>query len=496
MQNSLSVELTGVSRQYPGQLALDDVSLDLRGGEVHSLVGENGAGKSTLIKILAGVEQPDTGRIRVDGSDVAISTPAIARDLGLAFVHQEPTAALHMSVAENVFIGDLPTIRGTGFLDRSEMNDRAAQLLSGLGVSVDPRRILSEYGAATRRVVEIARALAQDARLLVLDEPTAALPREDRQSLLELVRRFADTGGGVLYVSHHLDEIMSISDRLSALRNGKYVGTIDRAEMTRELAIEMILGEQVRHYHRIGRVLSEDGAATLKAERVRIGASSDPFDFRVRAGEVVGLFGRVDAGHEQFCRILVGDRRPAGGILELGGKAYAPLSPYHARRRGVGVLPGERKRQAVFALGTVTANINAGGTKGTSFGFVRDSMQRATAETWRSTLGIKVPSVVDGISTLSGGNQQKTVFARLLAREPQLLVLENPTAGVDLGARQDIYRAIDQAASTGLAVVVLSDDLDEIRLLSDRVVVFRNATVAGELEHSEVSSEAILELAL
>ena len=493
MSESVLVELQRITKSYPGQIALDDVSMQIQCGEVHALVGENGAGKSTLIRVLAGATQPDSGRIVVDGREDRLGGPAAARALGFAVVHQEPQIAPNQTVTENIFLGALPS--RLGMFDRAAAVARARQVLEPFEVDIDPRRRMADYGAAARRVVEIARAVSQNARLLILDEPTAALPAAERESLLTLIREFASSGGSVLYVSHHLDEILDVSDTVTALRNGQRAGTRPRAEVTREVAIRMILGTSLEAGESRNR--PTPGSVVLDVERLTTERGGSPHDLTVRSGEIVGLFGRIDAGHERLARAVAGATRPKSGGMCLRGKVYRPRSPHGARRQGVGFLPGERKTEAIFAHASVTENIVAGGAIGVvGGGFVRRNERHAVADRWRNQLDIKVPSVRRSIRTLSGGNQQKCLLARLLALNPALLVLEHPTFGVDLGARVEIYSTIYRATRDGLAVLVVSDDLDELQVLADRVVVFRNGAIQGALSGDDISSNRILELAL
>ncbi|MEQ8716396.1 MAG: sugar ABC transporter ATP-binding protein [Acidimicrobiales bacterium] len=492
--SSALIELRGIAKRYPGQVALDDVSLTIGRGEVHALVGENGAGKSTLIRVIAGATQPDEGTILVDGEVHRILGPRVARDLGIAVVHQEPQIAINRSVAENVFLGALPSVAGGVFFDRSAAKRQARRVLEPFGMDIDPHRTMSDYGTAARRVIEIAHAVSQNARLLILDEPTAALPAAERSVLLGLARDFADGGGSVLYVSHHLDEILEIADTVTALRNGRHAGTRPRSQVDRAIAIEMILGASLDPYVRDSSAVRSEVVLDVRDLKVtRDGASND---IQLRRGEVLGMFGRIDAGHEEVARIVGGVTRPVGGTMRLGGQRFRPRSPHAAKRRGVSFLPGERKKQAIFANSSVTENILAGNGIGAFAGLVRRGRRHSAAELWRERLGIKVPDVRQSISTLSGGNQQKCLMARLLASEPTVLVLEHPTVGVDLGARAEIYQTIARATEEGLAVLAVSDDLDELKALCDRVLVFRNGAITGALVEDEISSSTILGLAL
>ena len=487
------LRLEGLTKWYPGQLALDDVSLELREGEVHALVGENGAGKSTLIKILAGAIKPDAGTIEIDANIASFHDPSAPRKLGFAFVHQEPQIAINQTVAENVLLGGFPT-RGI-FIRRRAADTRAREVLNLFSVDVDPSRPMSDFGTATRRVIEISRAVAQEARFLVLDEPTAALPRAERARLLQLIRDFASSGGTVLYVSHHLDEILEISDQVTALRNGRFAGSRPRSEVDKETVIEMILGGQPTA-NRIPAAL-DSAEPVLAVADVAIAKDGPRVSLSLRRGEILGLFGRIDAGHEQTARAVAGVVRVAEGQMTLNGESYSPHTPHAARNRGVGFLPGERKTEAVFANASVAENITAGSMIGVhGLGLVDRRKRNTAASQWRDKLSIKVPRVSEQISTLSGGNQQKCMMARLLATDPEILVLEFPTVGVDLGARAEIYAIVLEAAGRGLAALVVSDDLDELTAIAHRVAVFRDGRITGILSGDEITNNNILEMAL
>lgn len=487
------LRLAGLTKMYPGQLALDNVSLDLRKGEIHALVGENGAGKSTLIKILAGAIKPDAGTIEIDGKVVYFHEPSAPRKLGFAFVHQERQVAINQTVAENVLLGGLPT---TGiFIRRRSAVAQARKVLELFGVDVDPSRLMSDYGSAMHRVIEISRAVAQEAKFLVLDEPTAALPRAERATLLQLIREFANSGGTVLYVSHHLDEILEISDHVTALRNGQLSGSWPRSEVDKEALIQMILGGQLTANRKPAEpdsteplLVLSDLASTQDGPHVSLS---------LRRGEILGLFGRIDAGHELTARAVAGVIRVAEGQMTLNGEPYSPRTPNAARTEGVGFLPGERKTQAVFANASVAENITAGSMVGVRrFGFIDRKKRNTVASEWRDKLTIKVPRVDAQINSLSGGNQQKCMMARLLATDPEILVLEHPTMGVDVGARSEIYTIVLDAAAKGLAALVVSDDIDELAAIAHRVAVFRDGEITGILSGNEISNNNILDLAL
>jgi ABC-type sugar transport system ATPase subunit len=492
--NQPIVAFNEVSKQYPGQLALNDVTFDINAGEIHALVGENGAGKSTLIRILAGLTAPSRGGVCVNGSPIRISGPASARALGFSFVHQEPEIAANLSVAENVFAGSLPVRRGRTLVDPKQLSRATKKILDSFEIDVDPRAKVGTLSAPIRRVVEIARAVSRRSRLLVLDEPTAALPAHERDVLLGFIRRFAEAGGAVLYVSHHIDEVLKVADRLTALRNGVRVGTELRSDLTREKIIRMMLGSDVSAYLQRGR--SSSGGPALSVNRLVMKEGDHPLDLRLSAGEVVGVIGRNEAGHEGFVRILAGGVRAHSGAMQIADQPYHPRSIAHARHERVVLLPGDRKLEGVFHTRSVAENIAAGNKASTRWGFISRSKENDHAQAWKGQLGIKADSVTTSIRSLSGGNQQKALFARVLAMDPKLLVLEHPTAGVDLGARRDIYAAIAQAAENGIAVIILSDDLEEIQTICDRVVVFRDRRISGTLEGNDIASEQMLRLAL
>ncbi|TAH36925.1 MAG: sugar ABC transporter ATP-binding protein [Planctomycetota bacterium] len=483
--------LRGISKSFGAVAALRDVSLDLRPGEVHALVGENGAGKSTLIKVITGAHAPDAGTLEIQGRRVESHSPRRARELGVAVIYQQPALFGELTVAENLLIGsDGP------LLDWRARRRRAAELLARVEAGVDPGALVRELAPAQQQLVEIARALRSEAPILILDEPTAVLARTESERLLQILLRLRERGAGILYISHRLEEVERIADRVSVLRDGRLVWSAPMAELTRPALVAHMVGRelaepQARGAGAAGPVLLEVAGLTSRE------AGLHDISLQVRAGEIVGLGGLVGAGRTELARCLVGLAPFQGGEVRVGGGVIKPRSPKDALACGIACVPEDRRRHGVLPALDVSENLTLPRLEAhTRRGLLDREGELAFARRWIERLRIKVPSPQTEVAALSGGNQQKVALARWLACEPRVLVLDEPTQGIDVGGRQEIHGLILEAAAKGCAVLLISSDLPELLELSDRIVVLRRGRVAGALPRAGASQEAVMSLAL
>lgn len=487
------VEVQNLTKTFPGVRALDDVSMVVEAGEIRALLGENGAGKSTLGKIVAGVYSRTSGSVLVDGVEIGEIDERAAGDLGIGIVHQEGSLVPQLSVAENIFAGRQPTT-WLGQVDKRTMRDRAAKLIAELGVSIDPTLKVAALSPAQAQIVEIAKALSRDLRVLILDEPTAALTLTETEKLFEVVRKLAANGVSVIYVSHRLAEIFSLCHSVTVLKDGKFAGVRKVAETSTEELIRLMVGREVH-------IKREDGTrrigdVVLEARDV----SAPPFvraaSMTVRAGEIVCLAGLIGAGRTEFCETIFGARRRRSGEIKIGGKPIHPAGPWDGKAAGIGMVPEDRKTSGLFLGMDLVSNISATVMRKVSTG-VRFSQRKAEELTTEfvNELKIATPSIRQIVGNLSGGNQQKVLLAKWLAVEPKLLIVDEPTRGVDVGARSEIYRLLRALASRGVALVVVSSDLPEVLALADRIIVMAEGNTVGELPGDTASEEQVLRLA-
>jgi len=487
------LDVAGIRKRFGAVTVLDGVRLTIRPGEIHALMGENGAGKSTLMKILAGVYQPDAGEIHVAGKKVAITCPADARSLGINLIYQELSVAANLTVAQNIFMGAEPRSR-FGIVDTAQMNRRAADVLASLGATFSPTRLASGLSIADQQQVEIARALVHDSRVLIMDEPTAALSERETERLFDVMRALRERGIAIIYISHRMAEVRMLADRVTVLRDGTWIGELTREEATPETVVRMMVGRELGGFyeHAKGRV---PGNVRLKLTNVH-GARVHPASLEVRAGEIVGLAGLVGAGRTELARLVFGADRMAGGTIEVDGKKATIRTPGDAIRLGIAYVPEDRKGQGLFLQQSLLANVtmNVLGKHARCGVLKRGELLRVTREAIAklSARGAGPEGVIGG---LSGGNQQKLLLARWLEIKPRVLILDEPTRGVDIGAKHEIYRIIHELADAGVAVVCISSELAEIIGVCDRVLVMREGHLAGALEGQRITQENIMALA-
>jgi rhamnose transport system ATP-binding protein len=483
------IELRGISKRFGATAALTDVSMDLRSGEVLALVGENGAGKSTLVKILAGVHAPDAGTILIDGVATTISDPAAARALGIAVVHQEPRLFPDLSVAENVFMAN-PRKGSLGQVSWRRMRQEAAALFEQLDVRLDVSAPVRGLSMADQQLIEIAKALSLDAKVLVLDEPTASLSAHEVERLFTIVRRTRDRGVAILFVSHRLDEVFALCDRATVFRDGRYVTTAATADLT--------TADLVRHM--VGRVVSlfpkgesKIGDVLLEVRGLCLTGSFRDVSFSVRAGEILGFAGLVGAGRTEIARVLFGIDQPTSGEMLLGGKPVRFAAPSAALGAGIAYVPEDRHQDGLVLDFSITDNVTLPIlTRMFPRLFLRRASERAMAERYTERLRVRMTGVDQLVGALSGGNQQKVVIAKWLATNPRILLLDEPTRGVDIGAKVEVHHIISDLAASGLGIVLISSDLPEVLAMSDRIIVLHEGRVMTEIAGADATEERVM----
>jgi len=483
----------GVTKTYGGIAALSDVSIEVVAGEVHALMGANGAGKSTLIRVLCGVEHPDQGSIRWQGEAVSYRNLRDAMDAGIAVMFQQLNVVEDLTVGEYVTLGREKT--RLGLLDKRAMLNAATAALDLTNIDLDPRRSAASLTVAERELLEIARAVSRDARLVIMDEPTASLGHAEVDRLFEVIDGLKRRGVAILYVSHHLDEVVAIADRSTVLRDGRNAGELPRASASKDALLEMMVGRSISARARPQRF--EVGPPLLQLQGVCTATGVSDVNLTVHRGEVVGLYGLMGAGRTELLRALYGLDPVTSGSVRLGDREFIARSPYDAAANGIGFVPEDRIRHAIIGEATVAANLTLAAPTQVKRGrlYSLDKERRVAADAV-DRIGIKVPSVSAGITELSGGNQQKVVIGRWLVRGTTLLLLDDPTVGVDVAAKQEIYRLIHEATASGMGVLVSSSEIEELTSLADRIVVMHRRRVVGVVESAGADGDAIVRLAI
>jgi rhamnose transport system ATP-binding protein len=482
--------LEEVSKSFGAVRALRGVSLRLYAGEAHALAGENGAGKSTLIKALAGVHRPDTGTVLLDGSPVEFHGPADARDAGVAVIYQEPTLFPDLSVAENIFVGRQPT-RSFGRVDHRAVKQAAADLFARLGVDLDPEQPARGLSIADQQLVEIAKALSFDARVLIMDEPTAALTGSEVSRLFGVVRTLREQGAAVLFISHRLEEIFELCQRVTTLRDGTWISSEPLAGLTEDDLVRRMVGRDLDELY--PKQETETGEAALTVRRLtREGIFTD-VSFEVRRGEIVGLAGLVGAGRSEVARAVFGVDRWDGGEVEVLGRKLKPGAPSLAMAAGLALVPEDRRAQGLVMDMSIERNIGLTGfAETTRAGLMNRRAERDRAVDWAVKLQVKYARLADVVGTLSGGNQQKVVLAKWLATAPQVLIVDEPTRGIDVGTKAEVHRLLSSLAAEGVAVLMISSDLPEILGMADRVLVMHEGRLAAEIPRAEATEETVM----
>ena len=489
------LQARGLNKHFTGVHALQDVSAAFYPGEVVAVMGENGAGKSTLMKCLAGVHQPETGTIEWEGQSVSMDNTRRAEALGIAFIHQELNLCENLSIAENVFLGREPRLARV-FVDRATMRRRTAELLARVGLNVSPDERVDRLSIGRRQLVEIARALSQKARLVIMDEPTSSLTKTEADTLFRVVRELKTSGVCVVFISHRIPEVMEVADRVTVLKDGRNSGSLTREEMTAERIVNLMVGRDLDLTHRRPPDM-KSGATLLSVHGLRTAVwPQHEVSFDLRAGEITGMAGLVGAGRSEIARALFGLDRPVAGSVSINGATLIPGNPRAAIAAGIAFAPEDRKEQGLILEMAIRDNIALAGLSRLSrAGFINERAVSEQAEQMRQRLSIRMTDIHKPAGQLSGGNQQKIVLAKWLALQPAVFLLDEPTRGVDVGSKREIYEVIESLAAQGAAVLMISSDLEEVLRLSDRVLVLHEGRLAGELSHARMSEEAVMSLA-
>jgi ribose transport system ATP-binding protein len=491
------LELVGIGKVYPGVVALDDVSFSVEPGEVIGLVGENGAGKSTLMKVLGGVVAPTTGRIRIDGAEREAMTIAGAIAAGIAFVHQELNLFDNLDAAANVYIGREPLRGGPlRLVDRPRLEAQVRPLFERLGVDFPPDAPVMGLSLAQRQLVEIAKALSLDSRLVIMDEPTSSLTLSETARLLRVIADLKASGVSVIFISHRLDEVRACADRVVVLRDGRLVGRLPKEEISPAAMIRLMIGRDLKSIYRPP--AAPPGEALLEIRGFVTAAwPARTVDLTLRRGEILGLAGLIGAGRTELACAVTGIERPLGGSVRLDGRDVAVTAPRDAIDAGLYLVPEDRKASGVILDLPIAANISLPQLRGLArAGIVRRAEETALAETERRRLDIRAPTVETDVATLSGGNQQKVVLAKWLAMAPKAIIFDEPTRGIDVGAKREIYDMLRRLADAGVAILMISSDMEEVIGVSDRIAVMHEGAISGTLERAEFSEHRVLELAV
>jgi rhamnose transport system ATP-binding protein len=487
------LEIDGVAKSFGPVAALRSGSLSVPPGSIHALVGENGAGKSTLVKIVAGVYRRDGGVLRLDGQDVDFGSTAESKAAGIAVIYQEPTLFPDLSVTENIFMGRLSLGRGRR-IDRGAMYAEAERLFKGLGVHIDPRRAARGLSIADQQIIEIAKAISMDAKVLIMDEPTAALSGVEVERLFAVARGLRDEGRAVVFISHRFEEVFALCDTITVLRDGEYVGTRLTADTSVSEIVGLMVGRQVGDL--FPKTPAEIGAPVLQVEGLTSAGVFHDVTFEIRAGEIVGLAGLVGAGRSEIARAVFGVDRYDAGTVTLHGKPVPARDPRAAIRAGMAFVPEDRRKQGLVTDASVAHNVAAVIRRGLSRGGVltRGAESKA-AGPWAARLEVKTSALDMGAATMSGGNQQKVVIAKWLATEPSLLIIDEPTRGIDVGTKAEVHRLLSDLAGRGLAILMISSELPEVLGMADRVLVVCEGRITADLDRAHATPEAVMHAA-
>ena len=488
------LEMRGITKDFPGVRALDAVDFGLREGEIHALLGENGAGKSTLIKILGGIYQPDSGSITLQGEERVVRSPRHARKLGIGIVHQELSLFSVLSVGDNVTAGDQPAAGFLRFVDRKAIRAKTRRIMETFDIDIDPDTPVRQLSIAQQQVVEIVHALLLDIKVLVLNEPTSALTGKETEFLFSTMRRLKGSGMSIIYISHRLEEVFEIADRVTVLRDGALAGTSDLASVTMDSLIKMMVGRSFTDLY--GRPVSKPGDEVLRVTGLGRKGKFHDVSFALRRGEILGFAGLIGAGRTEVARAIFGADRPDEGTVELDGKPVRILSPKEAMRLGISYLTENRRLEGLFFGMNLRENVSVTHLERFSrFGMMDRGAEARETESYRERLRIQTPDISSQVSTLSGGNQQKAVLARWLAINPKVLMIDEPTRGIDVGAKAEIYGLLHELASNGIAILLISSEMAEVIGVSDRVVVMYEGGITGILAGPDATQENIMALA-
>ena len=495
IQAPIQLEMTRIVKRFPGVVALGGVSLHVRGGEVLSLMGENGAGKSTLMKILGGAYAPDEGELKIDGKPVVFSGVSDAKKHGIALIHQELMLAGNLDIAGNIFLGnERRSLAGLGPLNRSSMCRTAQELLNRVGLKLSAKTPVSVLTAGQMQMVEIAKSLAFNARAIIMDEPTSSLTSGESEHLFKIIAQLKSEGIAIIYISHRMEEVLALSDRITIMRDGRYIGDLNRADATHDKIVSMMVGRALttRFPDRPPLEIKADQPPVLAIENLLVPGAPCGVSFTARRGEILGFAGLVGAGRTELMQVLFGVDPPNGGTIKLNGKAYYPRSPRSAIKNGIFLAPEDRKRHGLVLPMSIAQNTSLPDIQNyTPKGWLNRSHERVVAQRELNRMRIKAPTVDVKTVNLSGGNQQKVVLGKWLAMKPTVLILDEPTRGIDVGAKAEIYKTMDELAKAGITILMISSEMEEVLGMSDRMVVMHERKIRGILSRNEFSQERV-----
>ena len=487
------LKIFAIGKQFPGVRALHDVDLTLNQGEVLSLVGENGAGKSTMMKILAGVHTPDEGTIELDGRAVQIGSVRDAQKHGIALIHQELNLSDNLDIAANIFLGNEP--HKFGVLDRKRIHEESAGYLERVGLDFPTDTLVADLTIGHQQLVEISKALSVDARIIIMDEPTSSLSQKESESLFEVIRDLKSQGIAIIYISHRLGEVMELSDRVAVLRDGENAGGLVGDEITHDAMVKLMVGRDLSQFY--NRTATPPGEVVLELDRLRTPVHpGDEISFSVRSGEIVGIAGLVGAGRTELLQTIFGVTPAVGGTMKLEGRELNPQTSLEAIDSGVVLAPEDRKRHGLVLEMSVRENTSLARLRqDQKVGMIDFRGEAELAEKTIKKMNVKTPHAEQIVQYLSGGNQQKVVLGKWLAMNPRLLLLDEPTRGIDIGSKQEIYRLMEELAASGVAVLFVSSEMEEVLGMADRALVMHEGAISGELTRDQLSEEAIMQLA-
>ncbi len=490
--NNVILEMKGIDKRFSGVHALKSVNLDLKEGEVHALMGENGAGKSTLMKVLCGIYQRNAGEMILFGKPVNFSNIKDSQKAGISIIHQELNMMNHLTVAQNIYIGREPMVNGI-YIDDKKMEEDARRLFEKIGVNIDPSAKVGSLTVGKQQMVEIAKAVSHDSKILILDEPTAALTQTEVEELFTIMNDLKAKGIGMIYISHRMDEINRISDRITVMRDGEYVGTLNTKETTKDEIVKMMVGRVIYGDKKEQSTVSDDAEVVLEVKNLNRGKEIKDVSFKLRRGEILGFSGLMGAGRTEVARAIYGADKPDSGEIYINGKKVKNRTPEEAVKNGICYLSEDRKRYGLLLDKSVAENsVLSNLDDYISYGFINDAKIERAAENENAKLKTKTPSMKQLLKNLSGGNQQKVIIARWLLKNSDIFIFDEPTRGIDIGAKSEMYTLMEELAAEGKSIIMISSELSEIQRLSDRVIVMCEGRITGELDISEATQEKIM----
>ncbi|RPI87223.1 MAG: sugar ABC transporter ATP-binding protein [Chloroflexi bacterium] len=495
MEADILLAAKALTKIFPGVKALDEVDFELRKGEIHAILGENGAGKSTLIKIIGGVYKPDSGELWVEGQKVSINTPREAQMLGIRVIHQELNLLPNLSVEENLFLGNLPSGKLPGMVNWTELGERSAEILKKFHATINPKAKAGELTPGEQQLVEIAQALTSEVRILIMDEPSAALSESETRVMFDLLKQMVQDGIGIIYITHRIPEILEIADRVTVLRDGKQIGTISLEDTTAQQLVQMMVGRSLKDMYPRNRV---DPGETLLEVKELCSAGLHQINLKIAAGEVLGVYGLMGSGRSLLANTIFGAVQAKSGKIIIHGRPVDITSPHRAKQFGLGYVPADRKAEALILPLSLRKNLTIGSIDKylKSLIFIDEKTERASAADWIRTLDIRSTSQETSIGSLSGGNQQKVIFSRWLDTKARILILNEPTRGVDVGAKVEIYKLIDNLCKEGCAILMFSSEMPELLAIADRIVVLSSGKITGEFHWKGATQEKLMECAI